>query len=347
MSTDPIPGVDVVVEKIPPGNAQLIGFPGETKEDIEEAYDVLVNENSFTTSSKQKERFRTGLESSPKFSADSFDEQFINLSKTINNNAKTLAYVLNEVKGMTGVGGDTFPFTGDAIIEGTLTVNFTESLKFLSTTEFSEAIGSFFVNGNWINFDGVGDFIGVETIKENYSFKNGIVDGIFDAGLFSFPVEISGKIGYVTDGPLSGSVLANAILYVDQSDLGGDISYLNQFYSVFSFDGEKQSFAIQTSMDLNGANMTINKINNEGKAVGIDFSSDSTGIRIGNSLSDDTASVLTITNNDNVNIIDFLNDNILSDIILNHNYMDDMIASANVPVGGIYHNGGSLRIRLS
>jgi hypothetical protein len=42
---DPIPGVDVVVEKIPPGNSYVVGINGGTtlKEDIEEAYGVTIN----------------------------------------------------------------------------------------------------------------------------------------------------------------------------------------------------------------------------------------------------------------------------------------------------------------
>jgi hypothetical protein len=35
--TDPIPGVDVVVEKIPPGNSAMVGINDTLPEDIEEA----------------------------------------------------------------------------------------------------------------------------------------------------------------------------------------------------------------------------------------------------------------------------------------------------------------------
>ena len=101
---DPIPGVDVVVEKIPPGDAYVVGINGGTtlKEDIEEAYGVTINTNSLTTSKKKSQRFNLKLDDSAKFSKDEFDEQLENLAKTINQNAIALSYVMNQISG--GIG---------------------------------------------------------------------------------------------------------------------------------------------------------------------------------------------------------------------------------------------------
>ena len=106
---DPIPGVDVVVEKIPPGNSYVVGINGGTtlKEDIEEAYGVTINTNSLTTSKKKSQRFNLKLDNSAKFSKDEFDEQLENLAKTINQNAIALSYVMDKISG--GISGATGP----------------------------------------------------------------------------------------------------------------------------------------------------------------------------------------------------------------------------------------------
>ena len=106
---DPIPGVDVVVEKIPPGDGYVVGINGGTtlKEDIAEAYGVNINGNELTTSQKKKERFNLKIDPSSKFSATEFDLQLENLAKTINQNAIALSYVMDKISG--GISGATGP----------------------------------------------------------------------------------------------------------------------------------------------------------------------------------------------------------------------------------------------
>ena len=104
---DPIPGVDVIVEKIPPGNSAMVGINDTLPEDIEEAYGVNVNGNELTTSQKKKERFNLKIDPSSKFSATEFDLQLENLAKTINQNAIALSYVMDKISG--GISGATGP----------------------------------------------------------------------------------------------------------------------------------------------------------------------------------------------------------------------------------------------
>ena len=95
MAYDPIPGVDVVVEKVPPGNGRLLGSE-ETKEQLEERTGVIFSKEEFTTSSKKRERFQQGLEPSTKFSINEFDSNFENLAKVVNVNAEALADLLKK-----------------------------------------------------------------------------------------------------------------------------------------------------------------------------------------------------------------------------------------------------------
>ena len=92
---DPIPGVDVVVEKVPPGGGRLLGSE-ETKDQLEERLGIRFSKEEFTTSSKKRERFQQGLEVSTKFSINEFDSNFENLAKVINVNAEALADLLKK-----------------------------------------------------------------------------------------------------------------------------------------------------------------------------------------------------------------------------------------------------------
>lgn len=95
MSYDPIPLIDVVVEKVPPGNGRLLGSE-ETKEQLEERTGVKFSKEEFATSSKKRERFQQGLETSTKFSINEFDSNFENLAKVINVNAEALADLIKK-----------------------------------------------------------------------------------------------------------------------------------------------------------------------------------------------------------------------------------------------------------
>ena len=116
---DPIPGVDVVVAKVPPRNTYVVGINGPIgltgpagpwlKEDIEEAYGVTVKGNSLTTSKIKKERFDLKIDPSSKFSPTEFDLQLENLAKTINQNAIALSYVINQISGGIGATGPSGP----------------------------------------------------------------------------------------------------------------------------------------------------------------------------------------------------------------------------------------------
>jgi len=89
-ANDTIPGVDVVVERVPPGNANLVGY-NQTKEEIQEEIGVVISKEDFTSSAKKQQRFSLGLENSTKFTRQSFDENLENLAKVINTNAIALA----------------------------------------------------------------------------------------------------------------------------------------------------------------------------------------------------------------------------------------------------------------
>ena len=134
---DPIPGVDVVVEKVPPRNTYVVGINGPIgltgpagpwlKEDIEKAYGVTVKGNSLTTSKIKKERFDLKIDPSSKFSPTEFDLQLENLAKTINQNAIALSYVINKISG--GISNQVTTQIVDSFAVGTTKKRLTFDIK--------------------------------------------------------------------------------------------------------------------------------------------------------------------------------------------------------------------------
>lgn len=101
MAYDPIPLIDVVVEKVPPGNSILIlpetsDLSNKTRVEVESIMGVKLGEESFTTSAKRKQRFLQGMDKSPKFSPEEFDSNLNNITGVVNINAIALADLMKK-----------------------------------------------------------------------------------------------------------------------------------------------------------------------------------------------------------------------------------------------------------
>ena len=114
-------------------------------------------------------------------------------------------------------------------------------------------------------------------------------------------------------------------------------------------DTENERYRVTVEgVDDDTAQLLLQKTNNAGEQVTQDIDYASTGFVTSNDLADDTASIHRFQNNNVDSILDLLNDNLQSDVLLDNNFADDTAAAAgDVPVGGLYHNAGALRIRLA
>jgi hypothetical protein len=250
--------------------------------------------------------------------------------------------------------GSGFPFTGDATIDGTLNIDFTETLQFFSDDDFSAPFGSAYFDPpiNWVDLTFSGDFMGTVLTETNHTLYGFTGDGqsnISSLGV-SFPANVIGNMLAVTGGSMSGSTLINILTYIDQTGLGGPERYANQTNMVYvdPVSGDKTQFSFFQSFRATGALMSFGKRNNAGENVSLDVNDGATGLRVFSDLSDLDAQIFDISNSNFDKVLEVTGSNIASDTILAHDYADDAAAAlGGVPIGGFYHNSGAFRIRLT
>ena len=271
-----------------------------------------------------------------------------------------MALILRETKGspltfgemdgnLTYLESRGFPFTGDATIDGTLNIDFTETLQFFSDDDFSAPFGSAYFGPplNWVDVTLSGDFMGsilTETDHTLYSFTGDGQGNIPSIGA-SFPVDVTGNILTMTSGSLSGSTLISVLTYTDQS---GSEQYSNQTNMVYvdPISGDKTQFSFFQSFDSTQAQMSFGKQNNDGENVSLNVNDGATGLRVFSELSDLDAQIFDISNSNSDKVLEVTGSNIASDTILAHDYADDAAAAlGGVPIGGFYHTSGVLKIR--
>jgi len=220
--------------------------------------------------------------------------------------------------------------------------DFTDTISYVTEEDYS------ITYGDGASFSG--SVMGSKITKDDHSLIEAIGDGNFTipGGSFTFPQQFSGQSLSITSGSASGSFMLNQI---SKDDIGGEAtSFLDQRVTevIDQESGDTISFRDRMSIDGDGnSSFSISKvIGNE--SVDLRLSNSETGFNLQNTLSDNSASVLRIENNNSAAILEFFNDYLVSETIPSLDYADDTAAEAGgVPPGGIYHNSGSIRIRLS
>jgi len=229
--------------------------------------------------------------------------------------------------------------------------DFTDTLSYVSEEDYEINVGKDFL-GSWQNFIFTGDVLGSVITYGNHSIFNIIGDGeteIDPTGL-SFPDQLSGQLLKITSGNLSGSSLSNLIKYSDGTALGGPERFLNMRESIFvdPSSGDVTEIIDGYLIDSSASSYEITKTNNSGETVKLEISDSESGFKLSNDLADSTASVLRIEDNNGDAVLEFFNDHLVSETIPALDYADDAAAAlGGVPVGGIYHNSGTIRIRLT
>jgi hypothetical protein len=169
-----------------------------------------------------------------------------------------------------------FPYTGDALIDGTLNIDFTDTLSFHNSDQFDEEVPP-------LPF--VGDFMGFKGLTGGVTVYSGIFNGSIDEVPSTAQIRtISSSNGFVSE------------VFGNSEVLGRD--------SIFFYpDVDGELFAIQESIGYNPnadvAYWSVLKLNDSFEQVVIGMSSNSTGVSIDNNLSDDTASIFTVFDNNN------------------------------------------------
>jgi len=236
-----------------------------------------------------------------------------------------------------------FPFTGNATIDGTLNINFTDTLSYITEEDYGIDRGKGFIPGlGWIPIQFNADTMGSVLEDDDVLAQKLLFDGEFDTGMGVVPVLLSGDTLNVKSGDYSGSFLSNGTIKDPIGNLG------NQLIVSVNKGVDNREYTIGNFITSTGYDgIVIQKINESGEKIEINISDTNTGFAIENDLSDNSASVLRIQDNNGYAILEFFNDYLVSETIPALDYADDAAAAlGGVPVGGIYHNSGSIRIRL-
>jgi len=246
-----------------------------------------------------------------------------------------------------------FPFTGDATIDGTLNIDFTNTLSYVTDNNSESPFGFQYIPafGGFIDTDFSGDFIGSKYEGSDVTVSKGVFDGEIElVGLgVTVPSSLAGTIYEVNSGDYSGSSLFHGSVIIDNTGVGGSLSRNFSLRGNFidTVSGDKTFMGYSLGVSNSPYYNVAEKTNDAGEEIKIELDDSTTGFKISNDLSDNTASVLRIEDNNGDAILEFFNDYLVSETIPALDYADDAAAAlGGVLSGGFYHNAGAIRIRL-
>jgi hypothetical protein len=135
--------------------------------------------------------------------------------------------------------------------------------------------------------------------------------------------------------------------YQDRTSIGQGEVIIGGFFGSFKDGSTQSTYQIEMSSDQGDIGCQISKVNNDGEFVGLRISNNQTGFEIQTSIQDESS--LFKVNDDSYNpTFDVTQLQVIMEKVVNYDYADDSTAqSAGVPIGGIYHTGGTLKIRLN
>ena len=258
----------------------------------------------------------------------------------------------------TGGGGAAFPFTGSADISGTLNVDFTDALSFI-TDEDALFSRSYQLNqgGTIVDLAWSGSvFASIVTgsyapAGSSYVLRNYTGDGdTIVPGMGSFPTQVSAQslnVPHYSGSQNSGSILSRNIRGYDQTALGGThVAAITDGMLFTADDGTHISISTAFTVDGQDAKWNIEQIFNNAEDLILELGT--SGFELTTTISDTSASLFSITNSDSPTVMQFFQKHVVSDVIGSNNYANDIAAAAGgVPLNGIYNNAGALRIRLT
>jgi hypothetical protein len=262
--------------------------------------------------------------------------------------------------GSGGGGGAAFPFTGSADINGTLNVDFTDAVSFITNDNvLFSPVYKMPSRPTWVDLAFSGSVLGsivtgsFTAASSSFVLRNYIGDGdTIIPGMGSFPTRASAQTlnipHYSGSFAFSSSIFSRSTRAFDQTAMGGGIvGVMGDEFTYTAIDGTTSQFGSAFVGD-DIATWDVMKTNNAGEDIKLILEADNTGFTLENNLSDASASLLEIVNSDGNNVMQFLQHHIVSDAIESNNYANDTLAAAGgVPLKGIYHNAGALRIRLT
>ena len=199
---------------------------------------------------------------------------------------------------------DPFPFTGNALIDGTLNIDFTETLDFVTTDEF-EFEAAQFLGLEFGQTILTGDFIGTKNQFDDDVVQSGSVDGILSIPLFEVFGDVSNAGHYlsVNSGGLSGSTITDITGIQDETNFGGAKRYLKEISAVRKDGDDYREYSIGINFTDGQENLTIAKINEAGEETGINLGDSGNAVNIFTNQSDEDAEIFNVVNLDELQFL--------------------------------------------
>jgi hypothetical protein len=265
-------------------------------------------------------------------------------SQELDNN---FLYVLENATGGSEFNGGTVSgftqFLGGLSSSGTFSHLF-NGINLQSDPNFSQAFSKFYIQPfGWVDVTIEGDFLGFKREEGGVVSFSGDIDGNGLVGQLA-TVSTSGHFTAIKKGEDSIGVFTQ---YQDRTSIGQGEAIIGGFFGSFKDGSTQSSYQIDMSSDQGDIGCQIRKVNNDGEFVGLRISDNQTGFEIQTSIQDESSLFKVNDDSDNPTF-DVTQLQVIMEKVVNYDYADDSTAqSAGVPIGGIYHTGGTLKIRLN
>jgi hypothetical protein len=233
-------------------------------------------------------------------------------------------------------------FLGGLSSSGTFSHLF-NGINLQSDPNFSQPFSKFYIQPfGWVDVTIEGDFLGLKREEGGVVSFSGEIDGNGLVGQLA-TVSTSGHFTAIKKGEDSIGLFTQ---YQDRTSIGQGEAILGGVFGSFKDGSTQSTYQIDMGRDGDDVRCQIRKVNNDGEDIKFQVADNQTGFEISTDIQNESS--LFKVRDDSGNIFDVTNLQVIMEKVVNYDYVNDLAAqSAGVPIGGIYHTGGTLKIRLT
>ena len=256
-------------------------------------------------------------------------------------------YVLENATGGSEFNGGTVSgftqFLGGLSSSGTFSHNFND-IKLQSDPNFSQSFSKFYIGPfGWVDVTIVGDFFGLIRQEDGVTSFSGEINGNGLVGQLA-TVSTTGHFEAIKKGDDSIGVFTQ---YHDRTSISQGEAIICGIFGSFENGLTQSTYQIEMSRDQDDVGCQLRKVNTDGDFIQLKISDDETGFVIETSMQDES-SLFKIKDDSGSPVLDVTQFQVIMEKVVNYDYADDSEAqSGGVPIGGIYHTSGTLKIRLN
>lgn len=256
-------------------------------------------------------------------------------------------YVLENATGVSEFNGGTVSgftqFLGGLSSSGTFSHNFND-IKLQSDPNFNQSFSKFYIEPfGWVDVAIDGNFFGLIREEDSVTSFSGGINGNGLVGQLA-TVSTTGHFEAIKKGEDSIGVFTQ---YQDRTSIGQGEAIIGGIFGSFENGLTQSTYQIDISKEQDDVKCQIRKVNNDGDFIQLKISDNETGFVIETSMQDES-SLFKIKDDSGSPVLDITQLQVIMEKVVNYDYADDLDAqSGGVPIGGIYHTSGTLKIRLN